>query len=76
MKTSTQQKIFSTIPDHYFWDIKTPLEKPTERIFNSYNPFRRSPYESFFDMREQEEFFERREHKQNLRDNISTHRKY
>ena len=24
LKTSTEQKIFATIPDHVFWDIKTP----------------------------------------------------
>lgn len=24
MQTTTEEKIFNTIPDHVFWDIKTP----------------------------------------------------
>lgn len=27
LKLSMEEKIFKTIPDHYFWDIKKPNEK-------------------------------------------------
>jgi len=73
---STAQKIFETIPDHVFWDIKQPLAKPEHKDVNPYNPFRRYPFQSFFELRDYEEYNERRTHKQNLRDAVSVYRKY
>jgi hypothetical protein len=70
------QKIFSTIPDHVFWDIKKPVNSDETKITNPYNPFRKYPFESFFDLRDYEEYMNRRVEKNNLRDNISLYRRY
>lgn len=70
------EKIFDTIPAHYFWDIKTPRQKPVSLIKNPYNPFRQYPFESFFDHRSYEEYMDRREKKENLRDGLSLYRRY
>jgi hypothetical protein len=43
------EKIFDTIPDHVFHDIKQPLIKQKELTKNPYNPFRKLPHEDFFD---------------------------
>jgi hypothetical protein len=43
---------------------------------NPYNSFRQYHTSSFFDAREYEEYMDRRNKKQNLRDNISTYRRY
>lgn len=48
LKTTTEQKIFDSIPDHYFWDIKaSQFTKPYIRK-NRYNPYRGREHESFF----------------------------
>ena len=76
LSKSASQKIFETIPEHTFWDIKKPLVGEEEKPMNPYNSFRKYPYDSFFDMRDYEEYMDRRTKKENLRDNISTFRKY
>jgi hypothetical protein len=43
---------------------------------NPYNPFRKYPYSSFFDIREFEEYNDRRRKKENLVDACSIHRRY
>ncbi len=43
---------------------------------NPYNPFRAYPYTSFFDLRENEEYNDRRHKKENLRDAVSLYRRY
>ena len=43
---------------------------------NPYNPFRKYPYSSFFDLREYEEYMDRRTKKNNLKDAVSIHRRY
>lgn len=69
-------KILDTIPEHVFWDIKTPQVADPQRFMNPYNPFRKYHISSFFDAREYEEYMERRTHKKNLNDGLSTHRRY
>ena len=76
LASSTEQKIFDTIPAHYFWDIKRPLQKPTFTRENRYNPFRGKEYENFFEQRDAEEYFERQEKKTNTNDSVSLHRRY
>lgn len=73
---SRAQKIFETIPDHVFWDIKKPLTKEPDAHKNPYNPFRQYPFNSFFDLRDYEEYNERRHKKQNIRDAVSLYRRY
>lgn len=76
MKKSTAQKIFQTIPEWYFWDIKEPKDHVGEKIMNEYNPFRKYHTESFFDARDFEEYVERRVKKNNLADGVSLYRRY
>ena len=59
LRTSAADKIFDTLPDHVFYDIKKPLEKTPEGIWNKYNPARPHPNSNFFDMRAHEDYFMR-----------------
>jgi hypothetical protein len=70
------EKILDTIPEHAFWDIKTPQRQDPQRFMNPYNSFRKYHVSSFFDSREYEEYMDRRNRKQNMRDSISTYRRY
>ena len=72
----TAERIFNTLPNYFFWDIKRPNRPDNLDYKNQYNPARKVPFDSFFDMRQQEEFFDRRQIKMNLIDSVSTHRKY
>lgn len=76
LRTTTEDKILETIPDHYFWDIKAPQINCGTLRKNKYNPFRGREYENFFDMRAQEEFMKRQTYKDNLNDSVSTYRRY
>lgn len=76
LSKSKAELIFETIPDHVFWDIKTPIGKDIIKPTNKYNPFRKVPFSSFFDFRENMEYNDRRERKNNLRDNISNFVRY
>lgn len=76
LSKSAAQRIFETIPDHVFWDIKKPLNPDKEVAMNPYNPFRMYPNTSFFEMRDYEEYMNRRTRKENLRDAVSTYRRY
>jgi len=69
-------QIFETIPDNFFWDIKTPLVKREYGNPNPYNPFRKYPFESFFDFRDFDEYNERRKLQHNLRSGVSLYRRY
>jgi len=44
-------KIFDTIPDHVFWDIKRPINAEKRLPMNPYNPARRVANDSFFEFR-------------------------
>ena len=76
MERSAADRIFDTIPHHAFWDIKVPQTADPQKFMNPYNSFRQYPTSSFFDAREYEEFMDRRNRKQNLRDGVSTRRRY
>lgn len=58
LKTTTEDKIFNTLPEHVFWDIKKPLVKPDLIMKNRYNPFRGREYGSFFEMRDSEKYMD------------------
>jgi hypothetical protein len=76
LKTSTEDKILETIPDHYFWDIKTP-QGPTPVVRkNRYNPFRGREFDSYFEMRESERYLQRMHNKKNHNDAISIYHTY
>lgn len=74
LSTSTADKIFKKMPAHVFWDIKKPQGKVTKELYvNPYNPARKYPFESFFDMRNHEDWLHTKETKRNLKENISRH---
>ena len=66
----------ATIPDHAFWDIKKPQVPEDKKLMNPYNQFRRYPFDSFFELRDYEEYNRRRDLKENLNDTVSLYRKY
>ena len=76
LSVTTTEKIFKTLPDHVFWDIKKPRHLEESHIMNQYNPFRKHPNSSFFDMRDTEEYNTRRVHKNNLNDASSLFKRY
>lgn len=78
IKKTAAEKIFDTIPDHVFWDIKVPKNMGISQQYymNPYNSFRKYPVESFFDAQATEEYMDRRTKKNNLRDGVSTYRRY
>lgn len=75
---SKQQKIFKTIPDHVFWDIKKPLKRHLDRVVktNDINPTREHYARDFFDLRANEEWKRNRENKRDLNQSISMFRQY
>jgi hypothetical protein len=48
LSQTTEQKIFATLPDHVFWDIKKPQQQAQMMRKNRYNPFRGKEFENFF----------------------------
>ncbi len=76
LERTAADRILDTIPDHAFWDIKTPKVPDLQKFVNPYNPFREYHTSSFFDAREYEEYMGRRTKKQNLKDGVSTRRRY
>lgn len=74
LKTNLADKIFDTLPDFVFWDIKTPrasLEQEVES--NKYNPARNEGNNDFFTMRIHEDWLLRRKRLTNEREDISMH---
>ena len=76
MASSTESKIFSTIPDHVFWDIKTPQKPQILLKKNRYNPFRGAEFDNFFEMRESERYIKGQHQKENRNDAISIYKRY
>ena len=77
LATPTEAKMFKTLPKHVFMDIKKPrTEKGLERMYiNPYNPSRKYPFESFFDMRRHEDWMESRRTQRNIGCDISRYTK-
>jgi hypothetical protein len=76
LERTAAERILDTIPEHAFWDIKTPLTPDMQKFMNPYNPFREYHTQSFFDAREYEEYMVHRTKKQNIKDGVSTRRRY
>ena len=76
LRESAADKIFKTIPDHAFWDIKKPIHEDPDTLQNPYNPARKYPYDSFFDMRKHEAYHKRQTDKRNIAENVSFYRRY
>lgn len=57
LRSSAAEKIFATLPDHVFYDIKKPLNHDCQIFMNNYNPARKYYNSHFFDMRQTERYF-------------------
>lgn len=76
VSTTTVEKIFQTLPAHVFWDIKKPLSGEYETYMNPYNPARKYHGESFFDIRNTDQWMHDRAVNDKLKSNISRYRRY
>jgi len=77
LRLSLEEKIFNTLPNHVFHDIKVPIEKHEEEVYwHKYNPAKKNPNTNFFVMRANEDYFIRHKKKENIRENVSMHRRY
>ena len=71
VNTPLAETLISEMPDHVFQDIKVPINSPREKVeVNDYNQVKAVQNRSFFDWRENAEFFFRR----NLNPNTDQHR--
>ena len=72
LSTPLAVKIFKKLPVHIFYDIKKPqAQEQSEHYMNPYNPARKYPYQSFFDMRNHEEWLKTKEENRNINNNVS-----
>jgi len=76
LSLSTAAKIFRTIPDHVFWDIKKPLKPEEQIVSNPYHPGRMYPWVNFFELVDYEESLDRKTRHPNLRDAQTLYRRY
>lgn len=76
LSESLADQIFAKIPDHAFYDIKTPLIKRTPKSWNVYNPARPKHAYSFFEHRRSAEYLEEKHKYSNLTTSISKHKRY
>ena len=76
LKKSLEDKIFDTIPDHYFWDIKKPQQKPHHNYMNRYNGFRGKEFNNFFEMRNFEEWIDENKKRDNNNITLTYYKRY
>ena len=69
--TTIENRMFDELPEHFFHDIKVPLQKDGSIVpINEANPSRPVQFHNFFDWRENYEYF----HRRNKQDNLDAHR--
>ncbi len=68
-----ESKILKRMPAHVFWDIKTPRNSKQDLYLNPYNTARKYPFETFFDMRNHEDWLKSRVEQRNINTSISRH---
>ena len=76
LQVPIEKRIFDKIPDHVFWDIKTPLTKEPIVRKGKYNPVRGRDYDDYFEMADTEEYLTSQHAKRHLNDAISRFRRY
>lgn len=76
LKKPLAEKIMDTIPAHYFWDIKKPIEGEEEVYMNKYNPARKIANSSFFEFRDQSSWMKERSEKRLLTPSVSREKNY
>lgn len=79
LQVPVEKRILDKIPDHVFWDIKTPqtreFDDPIIRK-GRYNPIRGREADSYFMMRDNEEYFHSQHQKNYLNDACTHFRRY
>lgn len=53
-------RLFEKLPEHVFWDIKTPLHKTMPKVLGKYNQMKPYQHNSFLDFKYDDEYFYRR----------------
>ena len=76
LSRSMVDEIYDQIPEHAFFDIKTPLRKPRIGRLNQYNPVKPKTNVTFFEHRNSSAYFLDREKKTNTKDALSDHINY
>jgi hypothetical protein len=76
LSQTKEERIFATIPDHIFWDIKKPLQPAPLMKRNRYNPFRGKEFENFFAQRDFEGYIEEQERHENRNAAVSFFHRY
>jgi len=69
-------KIFKTLPDYVFWDIKKPRQEELETYDNPYNSGRAHPHVNFFETRKLEDWHNIRKDKRFLDAGVSRYGNY
>lgn len=76
LQKTLASKIIETIPDHYFWDIKTPKRKESIIPKNEVNPYRHLSATNFFEQRDEEMYMDKRNKSLNIDNSQSIYRRY
>lgn len=76
LSMSLADQIFEKIPDHAFWDIKTPLKKEPDFKVNKYNPARPMNAYTFFESRKAWDYIQEKHKYSNLTTSIAKHTRY
>lgn len=69
-------QIFDTIPDHAFWDIKTPQGKRESNTYNKFNAARPKNAYTFFESRQAWEYIQEKHKYSNLTTSIPKFKRY
>jgi hypothetical protein len=71
-----RDQIFDQIPEHAFWDIKTPLRKRPMMELNPINPAKPKTAITFFEIVRNDEYLHNKEACPNTKTGVSTWTRY
>ena len=54
------------MPEHAFWDIKTPLLKTKSAPYNKAYPLRANPFDNFYEQRDYDDFMREKDRMRNI----------
>ena len=76
LKSTMTDRMIDQLPDHYFHDIKVPLDKEVHFTVNENNPLKPTQFRNFFEWRENYAYFEKRRFSHNLEDHNNESKPY
>ncbi len=76
LSTSLVDQIFEKIPDHAFYDIKTPQKERKRQELNRFNPSKPKNAYTFFEARKNAEYIEEKHKYSNLTTSIPKYKRY